>query len=236
MIKVQNLHKKYGNGRQALKDVSFEIKQGEFVYCVGPSGSGKSTLLKALSKEIQTTSGLIQMNQYRVDLIPSRHLYLLRRQIGIVSQEDLLIPQVNVYQNISIALKAIGTPKKEIRDKIERVLSLVQMGSFEKSLPEELSIGQRKKISIARSLVNQPSILLVDEPTANLDGNASVDMMKLFLKIHQTGTTILLATHDSTMVNSIRYRVLELNDGQLIRDDAKGGYSRYTDPKDIYIW
>lgn len=236
MIKVQNLHKKYGNGRQALKDVSFEIKQGEFVYCVGPSGSGKSTLFKALSKEIQTTSGLIQMNQYRVDLIPSRHLYLLRRQIGIVSQEDLLIPQVNVYQNISIALKAIGTPKNEIRDKIERVLSLVQMSSFEKSLPEELSIGQRKKISIARSLVNQPSILLADEPTANLDGNASVDMMKLFLKIHQTGTTILLATHDSTMVNSIRYRVLELNDGQLIRDDAKGGYSRYTDPKDIYIW
>ncbi|MEG0293551.1 cell division ATP-binding protein FtsE [Enterococcus sp.] len=236
MIKVEQLNKKYRNGREALRNVSFEIKQGEFVYCVGPSGSGKSTLFKALSKEIQTTSGLIQLNQYRVDLIPSRHLYLLRRELGIVSQDDFLIPQISVYQNIALALKAVETPDKEIRTKIAGVLALVQMSGFEKSLPSELSIGQRKKIAIARSLVNQPSILLADEPTANLDGNASVDMMKLFLRIHQSGTTILLATHDSTMVNSIRYRVLELKDGQLIRDDANGGYSRYADPKDVYVW
>lgn len=236
MIKVKNLTKNYPNNHKGLDNVSFEIKQGEFVYCVGPSGSGKSTLFKCLSKELESTSGTIQMNKYRVDRIPNRHLYLLRREIGIVSQEDSLIPHVNVYQNIAVALQVVGTKEKEMRTKIQEVLALVQMTEFEKSLPEELSIGQQKKVMIARSLVNQPSILLADEPTANLDGNASVDMMKLFLKIHQGGTTVLLATHDSTMVNSIRYRVLELSKGRLVRDDANGGYSRYNDPKDIYVW
>lgn len=236
MIKVKNLNKIYPNGQQALKDLSFEIAQGEFVYCVGPSGSGKSTLFKSLSKEIQTTSGSIQVNQYRVDRIPTRSLYLLRREVGIVSQEDLLLSGVSSYDNIAFTLKVLGMSKKEIREKTEEVLKLVDMFDYRQMTPEELSIGQKKKIAIARALVNQPSILLADEPTANLDVNSAVELMKLFLKINQRGTTILLATHDSTMVNSIRHRVLELKEGHLIRDDAQGGYSVFSDPKDVYVW
>lgn len=236
MIKVKKLNKVYQNGQPALKDVSFEIAQGEFVYCVGPSGSGKSTLFKSLSKEIHVTSGAIQLNQYRVDRIPARDLYLLRREVGIVSQEDLLLTGISCFNNIAFTLKVLGMGRKEIREKTQEALELVGMSEYQKALPEELSIGQRKKIAIARALVNQPSILLADEPTANLDVNSAVELMKLFLKINQRGTTILLATHDSTMVNSIRQRVLELKAGNLVRDDYQGGYSVFADPKDVYVW
>lgn len=236
MIKVKNVNKIYKNGQQALKNVSFEIKQGEFVYCVGPSGSGKSTLFKMISKEIEVTTGSIQLNQYRVDRLPNRHLYLLRRQVGIVSQEDLLLPGVSCFENIAFSLKTLGMGKIEIREKTQEVLELVEMQAYQKRLPNELSVGQRKKIAIARALVTNPSILLADEPTANLDVKSAVELMKLFLKIHQRGTTILLATHDSTMVNSIRQRVIELKQGDLIRDDNQGGYSLFSDPKDVYVW
>ncbi|MHC5269560.1 cell division ATP-binding protein FtsE [Enterococcus sp. LJL98] len=236
MIKVKKLNKIYKNGQQALKNISFEITQGEFVYCVGPSGSGKSTLFKSLSKEIQVTSGAIQLSQYRVDRIPARDLYLLRREVGIVSQEDLLLAGISCYENIAFSLRVLGLSKKEIQEKTLAALALVDMTAYQKYLPEELSIGQKKKIAIARALVNQPPLLLADEPTANLDVHSAVDLMKLFLKINQRGTTILLATHDSTMVNSIRHRVLELNAGALIRDDRKGGYTRFSDPKDVYVW
>lgn len=236
MIKVKNLTKTYRNGQEALKNISFEIEQGEFVYCVGPSGSGKSTLFKMIAKETEITDGSIQLNQYRVDRLPNRHLFMLRRQVGIMAQEDLLLPHVSCFQNIAFSLKVLGLGPKEIREKTQEVLELVDMQAYQQRLPEELSIGQRKKIVIARALVTNPSIILADEPTANLDIKSAVELMKLFLKIHQKGTTILLATHDSTMVNSIRQRVLELKHGHLIRDDVKGGYSLFSDPKDVYVW
>lgn len=236
MIKIKNVNKIYKNGQQALKNISFEIEQGEFVYCVGPSGSGKSTLFKMISKEIEVTTGSIQLNQYRVDRLPNRNLYMLRRQVGIVSQEDLLLPGISCFDNIAFSLKTLGMRKKDIYEKTQEVLALVDMQSYQKRLPNELSVGQRKKIAIARALVTEPSILLADEPTANLDVKSAVELMKLFLKIHQKGTTILLATHDSTMVNSIRQRVIELKKGDLIRDDIQGGYSLFSDPKDVYVW
>ncbi|MCC9272855.1 MAG: ATP-binding cassette domain-containing protein [Enterococcus aquimarinus] len=236
MIKVKNVTKTYKNGQEALKNISFEIEQGEFVYCVGPSGSGKSTLFKMMAKEIEITDGSIQLNQYRVERLPSRQLFQLRRQVGIVAQEDLLLPNVSCFQNIAFSLKVLEKGTKEIREKTRQVLELVDMQDYQHRMPEELSVGQRKKIAIARALVTDPSVLLADEPTANLDIKSAVEVMKLFLKIHQKGTTVLLATHDSTMVNSVRQRVLELKHGHLIRDDIKGGYSLFSDPKDVYVW
>ncbi|MBM7708075.1 cell division ATP-binding protein FtsE [Enterococcus lemanii] len=236
MIKVKNLSKTYQNGYQALTNVSFEIQPGEFVYCVGPSGSGKSTLFKALSREIEFSFGSVELNQFRVEKIPARKLYQLRREIGIVGQDDLLLEQTTCFENVAFSLRALGINQKEIKERARAALEQVGMLAYQKHYPAELSIGQRKKITIARALVNQPSIILADEPTANLDNKSSVDIMKLFLKIHQKGTTILLATHDSTMVNSIRKRVIELKEGNLIRDDHLGGYSSFFDPKDVYVW
>ncbi|WP_311406615.1 cell division ATP-binding protein FtsE [Liquorilactobacillus uvarum] len=236
MISLKNVNKQYSERVKALIDISFSVKQGEFVYLVGPSGAGKSTLLKLLTREEMMTSGSIKMGNMQVEKIALNKLYLLRRQIGIVMQKDLFIPYYSAFENITYCLEALGVmgPLKEERGL--EVLELVGMAAYKDKMLQELSIGQQKKIAIARAIVNKPFVLIADEPTANLDTKSSAEIMKLFFRLNQRGTTVIMATHDSTMVNSIRKRVLELQGGRLIRDDHDGGYTSYADPKDIYIW
>ncbi len=239
MIKVKNASKNYKNGADwALKKISFQMQDGEFIYLVGPSGSGKSTLLKLLARQEKLTSGSIQVNNILVDKISDSKLYLLRRKLGIVTQEDLFLPQHTAFQNIAFAIEVVEkNPQPEmVYQRTTTVLEQVGMLDCQDKLITELSIGQRKRIAIARALVNNPLVLLADEPTANLDIKSSVEMMKIFLRIHDAGTSVIIATHDSTMVNSIRKRVLELDNGQLVRDEKFGGYTRISDPKDVYVW
>lgn len=239
MIKVKNASKRYGNGiHWALKNVSFHMNAGEFVYLVGPSGSGKSTLLKLLSRQEKVTAGSIQIDNILVDKISDPKLYLLRRKMGIVTQEDIFLPQHSAYQNVAFAIEVVEkNPQTEIvTQRALAALEQVGMLAYKDTLITDLSIGQRKRIAIARALVNNPLVLLADEPTANLDVKSAVEMMKIFLRIHDAGTSVIIATHDSTMVNSIRKRVLELSNGNLIRDEKFGGYTRVFDPKDVYVW
>ncbi|WP_414840628.1 cell division ATP-binding protein FtsE [Enterococcus saccharolyticus] len=239
MIKVKNASKRYGNGTHwALKNVSFHMNAGEFVYLVGPSGSGKSTLLKLLSRQEKVTAGSIQIDNILVDKISDPKLYLLRRKMGIVTQEDIFLPQHSAYQNVAFAIEVVEkNPQTEIvTQRALAALEQVGMLAYKDTLITDLSIGQRKRIAIARALVNNPLVLLADEPTANLDVKSAVEMMKIFLRIHDAGTSVIIATHDSTMVNSIRKRVLELSNGNLIRDEKFGGYTRVFDPKDVYVW
>lgn len=161
---------------------------------------------------------------------------MIRRQVGIVGQEDLLLPYLTVAKNVDYALQVLGTPRKLRQEKTAKALQLVGMFPQKDHYPEELSVGQRKKVAIARAIVTDPAVLIADEPTANLDAKSAVEVMKLLLRINQVGATILLATHDSTMVNTVRNRVVELQNGRLVRDEYQGGYTRFADPKDTYVW
>ncbi|EOT39990.1 cell division ATP-binding protein FtsE [Enterococcus columbae] len=235
MIQVTNLSKIYKNGCIALKNVHFQIDQGEFVFVVGPSGSGKTTLFKLLTREEQATKGKIKMGDFAVEKLKDEQMYQLRRQIGIVGQDDIFLPKQSVLRNLDFPLQIYHLNKKERRQRIEEVLTLVGMEDYIDQLPEELSIGQQKRIAIARAIINHPFVLIADEPTANLDVKTAFEMMKLFFRLNQQGMTILLSTHDSTMVNTLKYRVLELSHGNLLRDDRSGGYTTIFDPKDVYV-
>ncbi|KRM05969.1 MAG: ATP-binding cassette domain-containing protein [Liquorilactobacillus ghanensis] len=237
MIRFEHVSKLYDGKIQALEDVSFQVNQGEFVYIVGPSGAGKTTLLKLMDKQENLTTGSLQMGSMLVERIRPSQTYILRRQIGIVLQRDLFIPYLNVAENISYSLAALGVNDPQQQQiKTQKVLTAVGMTAYQKRLPAELSVGQRKKIAIARALINQPPILLADEPTANLDAKSAVEIMRLFFKFNLGGMTVMIATHDSTIVNSLRHRVLELQKGKIVRDEDNGKYSTNSDSKDIYIW
>ncbi len=209
MIRLTKVSKKFSNGTLALADISVAIPQGEFIYVVGPSGAGKSTLFKLLLKEEELSAGSIQVGNVLLEQLKDRHLYMVRRQVGIVGQEDLLLPYLTVAKNVDYALQVLGTPRKLRQEKTAKALQLVGMFPQKDHYPEELSVGQRKKVAIARAIVTEPAVLIADEPTANLDAKSAVEVMKLLLRINQVGATILLATHDSTMVNTVRNRVVD---------------------------
>ncbi|MCP9329269.1 cell division ATP-binding protein FtsE [Liquorilactobacillus satsumensis] len=236
MIRLKNVSKEFENGITALAKISFDVAQGEFVYVVGPSGAGKSTLLKLLWREEQLSAGSIVMGNAHLEKVPAHALYKLRRQLGIVLQTDLFIPYYSVFENIRYCLEAVGVKKAAIKERAQAVLEQVGMEAYQDRFLNELSLGQQKKIAIARALVNQPPVVLADEPTANLDAKSSLEIMKLFFRINQSGTTVIMVTHDSTMVNTVRKRVLELRAGKLVRDEVRGGFTRFADPKDVYIW
>lgn len=236
MIRLTKVSKQFQNGTLALANITAEISQGEFIYVVGPSGSGKSTLFKLLLKEEELSAGSIQIGNVLLEGLKDRHLYMIRRQVGIIQQEDLLLAHMTAYKNIEYALQVLGVPRKIRKEKTDKALQMVGMTAYQSCYPHELSVGQCKKIAIARAIVTEPAVLIADEPTANLDIKSAVEIMKLFIKINQLGATVLLATHDSTMVNTVRNRVFELKEGQLVRDDRNGGYTRYADPKDTYVW
>ncbi len=224
MIEMQDVYKTYPNGVVALNGVSVRIKQGEFVYVVGPSGAGKSTFIKMMYREEKPTSGTIMVNGVNLANIKDSKVPLLRRNIGVVVQDFKLLPKLTVYENVAFALEVIEESPKVIRKKVMEVLDLVGLKHKIRSYPNELSGGEQQRVSIARSIVNSPKIVIADEPTGNLDPETSWGIMELFEKINERGTTIVMATHNKEIVNATRRRVIAIENGTIVRDEAKGEY------------
>ena len=225
VITFENVTKTYpGQKRPALKDVSATIKDGEFVFLVGPSGSGKSTFLRLVLREYRATQGSVVVNGRDVGKLRNWRIPKLRRGVGIVFQDFRLLPGKSVTENVAFTLQVIGRPTREIRTLVPEALELVDLADKGDRLPEELSGGEQQRVAIARAFVNNPDILLADEPTGNLDPATSVGIMKILDRIHRDGTTVLMATHDATIVDQMRRRVLELSAGELGRDQAQGVY------------
>ena len=229
MIRFQNVTKIYpGTSRPALDTVNLEVGKGEFVFLVGASGSGKSTCLRLVLKEEKATRGRVFVAGKDVAKLSSWKVPHLRRTIGVVFQDFRLLPNKTVFENVAFALQVIGKPRHAIAHTVPEVLDLVGLAGKERRFPHELSGGEQQRVAIARAFVNRPAILLADEPTGNLDPTTSVGIMRLLDRINRTGTTILMATHDDEIVDQMRKRVVELEDGQLVRDQDRGvyGYAR----------
>ena len=229
MIRFDNVTKLYKTQHSpALRDVNVEIERGEFVFLVGASGSGKSTFLRLCLKEDKATSGTVWVAGKDIGKLPSWRVPQLRRQMGTVFQDFRLLPSRTVTQNVAFALEVIGKPRSHIRQVVPEVLELVGLEGKGHRLPGELSGGEQQRVAIARAFVNKPSILIADEPTGNLDPETSVGIMKLLDRINRTGATVVMATHDAQIVDQVRKRVVELADGIVVRDQARGvyGYAR----------
>ena len=224
MIEFKNVTKVYEDGNVALKNVNIVIKKGEFVFLVGPSGSGKSTLIKLLIREIPVTTGSIFVAGRNICNLKASRIPQLRRNIGYVFQDFKLLPNKTIFENIAFALEVIGKPAYAIKVQVPQVLKLVGLASKVNSYPHQLSAGEQQRISIARAFVNRPPILLADEPTGNLDPATSDGIMKLLSRINLIGTTVAMASHDKSIVNSMRRRVIELEEGEIIRDQKRGVY------------
>ncbi|MEO8555092.1 MAG: cell division ATP-binding protein FtsE [Actinomycetota bacterium] len=225
MIRFENVSKTYPRSSQpALSGVSLDIERGEFVFLVGQSGSGKSTLLRLILREEKATSGNVLVAGRELSTMPSRKVPELRREIGTVFQDFRLLPNKNVYQNVAFALQVLGKSRHAVKAVVPETLEMVGLDGKEKRLPHELSGGEQQRVAIARAFVNKPAILLADEPTGNLDPTTSLDIVRLLDRIHRTGTTIVMATHDDEIVDQLRKRVVELNNGQLVRDQTRGVY------------
>ncbi|QFQ29742.2 cell division ATP-binding protein FtsE [Janibacter melonis] len=225
MIRFEDVTKLYPRQQHpALDGVSLDIARGEFVFLVGASGSGKSTMLRLAIREEQVTKGRLLVGGHDLSRLPGRKVPQLRRQIGSVFQDFRLLPNKTVEQNIAFALQVIGRPRRAIRSLVPETLDLVGLNGMAKRFPHELSGGEQQRVAIARAVVNRPPVLLADEPTGNLDPATSLDIVHLLKRIHDSGTTILMATHDNTIVDSMQQRVVEIEDGVIIRDEATGGY------------
>ena len=224
MIQFFNVTKKYENGNIALKDVSVAIKKGEFVFLVGASGAGKSTFTHMLIREIVPSQGQILVDGQSIIRMKNRHVPFLRRKVGFIFQDYQLLQDRTVFENIAFALEIVGLSPQDIKKKVTMVIELVGLAGHEKSYPEQLSGGEQQRVAIARAIVNNPPLIVADEPTGNLDPETSLEIMKIFNSINKWGTTILMATHDKEMVNRMRKRVIQLSFGEIIRDEEKGGY------------
>ncbi|WP_124039273.1 cell division ATP-binding protein FtsE [Neoactinobaculum massilliense] len=225
MITFDNVTKLYQKGaKPALDSVSLTIDRGEFVFLVGPSGSGKTTVLSLILAEERPTSGHVEVLGKNLKNVSQRRVPYLRRQIGTVFQDFRLLMNKNVYENVALALQVIGAPRHRIRTDVPEVLKMVGLDGKERRGMHELSGGEQQRVAIARAMVNRPQILLADEPTGNLDGKTGLSIMRLLSHINQTGTTVVMATHDASIVNQMRKRVVELSNGVVVRDQAKGVY------------
>ncbi len=225
MIRFQNVSKVYARGaRPALDQITMEVERGEFVFLVGASGSGKSTFLRLVLREERPTSGQVFVAGRDVSTLSPWKVPHLRRQIGVVFQDFRLLPNKTVFENVAFALEVIGKPRHHILTTVPETLELVGLEGKEKRRPHELSGGEQQRVAIARAFVNRPSILLADEPTGNLDPTTSVGIMRLLDRINRTGTTIVMATHDDEIVDQMRKRVVELDDGSMVRDQSRGVY------------
>lgn len=223
MIRLTDIHKEYQNGTKALKGVSLQIDDGEFVFLVGPSGSGKSTIIKLITAEIEATRGKLMVNGYNLRDISEKQIPLMRRTIGVVFQDFRLIEKKTVYENIEVAMRAVGATIREIQRRIPYVLDLVGLMGKGGRLPTQLSGGEQQRVAIARALANNPSVIIADEPTGNLDPARSLEIMSLLEKINDMGTTILVVTHERELVNRFGKRVVAIESGRII-SDAAGGY------------
>jgi cell division transport system ATP-binding protein len=214
----------YPGGHVALERLSLEIDRGEFAFVVGPTGCGKSTLIKALIRDVEPAAGKVRIAGRDINSLPHDRTPYLRRRIGTVFQDFKLLPNRNVYDNVAYALQVIGEPRSQIRTKVPEILRLVGLQAKIHSYPDELSGGEQQRVAIARAFVNHPPLLLADEPTGNLDPETSIGIMQLLYRINRTGTTVLVVTHDRDMVDKMRRRVIALEEGRLVRDEAGGGY------------
>jgi cell division transport system ATP-binding protein len=224
MIKTVGIDKIYRGDIAALEDISIEIEKGEFIFIVGPSGSGKSTFVKLLTKEEEPTAGDIYVAGKNLANLPRWRIPYLRRNVGCVFQDFKLLPNKTVFENVAFALEVIGRPRSMVRRQVPQILELVGLGEKLDRFPDELSGGEQQRVSIARAFVNRPLILVADEPTGNLDPATSVGIMRLLDRINRTGTTVVMATHDHAIVDSMRRRVIELEDGHVVRDQSRGIY------------
>ena len=225
MITFDSVTKTYtGQSQAALSDVNVDIDKGEFVFLVGQSGSGKSTFIRLILREYRPTRGTLYVAGKNLNQLRSWKVPALRRQIGTVFQDFRLLPRKTVYENVAFAMQVIGKPTKEIRSVVPETLELVGLDGKEKRMPDELSGGEQQRVALARAFVNRPKILIADEPTGNLDPDTAVGIMKVLDRINRTGTTVVMATHDSTIVDQMRRRVIELDLGHVVRDENEGVY------------
>ncbi len=224
MIKLDNVTKTYKGGTAALVDCTLEINKGEFVFLVGPSGSGKSTFLRLLTKEETAEKGSIWVAGKDIGKLPNWRVPYLRRRLGCVFQDFKLLPNKTVFQNVAFALEVIGTPRYVVKTQVPQILEIVGLGEKKHRYPDELSGGEQQRVSIARAFANRPLILIADEPTGNLDPNTTIGIMRLLDRINLTGTTVVMATHDRSIVDSMRRRVIELDHGRVVRDQVRGVY------------
>jgi cell division transport system ATP-binding protein len=225
VIRFEKVSKAYpGQGHAALDQVSIDIDKGEFVFLVGQSGSGKSTALRLVLRETRSTGGRVHVAGKDLNRLAGWKVPRLRRQIGTVFQDFRLLPNKTVSENVAFALQVIGKSRGEIRKVVPQTLDLVDLGDKGDRMPDELSGGEQQRVAIARAFVNRPMILIADEPTGNLDPTTSAGIMKLLDRINRTGTTVLMATHDAHVVDQLQKRVIELDHGRVVRDDAQGGY------------
>jgi len=225
VIRLERVSKSYKTStRPALDDISVEIDKGEFVFLIGPSGSGKSTFLRLLLREDVPTRGSVYVAEWNVGKLSRRRVPQLRQRVGCVFQDFRLLNGKTVAENVAFALEVIGKPRHTIRKVVPEVLDMVGLGGKGDRMPYELSGGEQQRVAIARAFVNRPLLLLADEPTGNLDPDISQDLMLLLERINRTGTTVVMATHDHSIVDSMRRRVVELNNGQIVRDDSRGVY------------
>lgn len=224
MLEMIDVSKIYPGGSVALQDINVRIEQGEFVFIVGPSGAGKSTFFKMLFREVLPSSGKVIVNGYDLVKMTDKEIPYFRRQLGIVFQDYRLLPDRTVYDNVAFAMQVIETPYRKIKRRVNDVLDLVGLRKRAHAYPTELSGGEQQRIAIARAIVNDPILLIADEPTGNLDPETSWEIMDIFREVNKSGTTIVMATHDREIVDEMEKRVIAIEHGHIVRDDAKGVY------------
>ncbi len=224
MIEMQDVWKEYNNGVTALQGVSVRIAQGEFVYVVGPSGAGKSTFIKLMYREERPTKGHIFVGGFNIERLRDRQIPFMRRHVGVIFQDFKLLQKLTVEENVAFAMEVIEASKRLTRKRVKEMLELVGLVDKAKMFPNELSGGEQQRVAVARALVNKPSVIVADEPTGNLDPDNSWQILKLFERVNDRGTTIVMATHNRELVNATRKRVIAIEQGQIARDEERGDY------------
>ena len=224
LIEMNGVDKKYRRSTTALRDINVKVNQGEFVYIVGPSGAGKSTFIKLLYREEKATAGTIKVGKFDLNKLRRRDIPMLRRSIGVVFQDYKLLPKKTVFENVAYAMQVIGEKPRDIKKRVPEVLDLVGLKHKMRSFPHQLSGGEQQRVAIGRAIVNNPKVLIADEPTGNLDPEISWEIMQLLERINLQGTTILMATHNKQIVDTLRHRVIAIENGRIVRDEEEGEY------------
>ena len=228
LIEMKGVTKKYHRSTTALRDINVSINPGEFVYIVGPSGAGKSSFIKLLYREEKVSAGTLKVGDFNLTKMKKRQIPILRRSIGVVFQDYKLLPKKTVFENVAYAMQVIGEKPREIKKRVPEVLELVGLKHKMRSFPDQLSGGEQQRVAIARAIVNNPKVLIADEPTGNLDPEISWEIMQLLERINLQGTTVLMATHNKQIVDNLRHRVIAIEEGRIVRDEEEGEYG-YND-------
>lgn len=224
IIEFRGVSKTYPSGTHAIEDINIRITAGEFVFVVGSSGAGKSTFMKLIMREEKANTGIITVNGFNLTSMPRRQVPMLRRTMGIVFQDFRLIPTMNVFQNVAFAMHVVGASDRDVRREVSKALSKVGLGNKARSMPAQLSGGEQQRVGLARALVNSPDLIIADEPTGNVDPNMSYEIVSLLTEINKRGTTVLMVTHDHNLVRDFQHRVIMLERGRIVADNAGGSF------------